>query len=50
VTRSLNKPDDYLPDKNFHRHLANGTIGTDWMFVYELAINKAIKAWGLNGD
>lgn len=48
ATRSLDKPEDYLLDKNFHQHLANGTINTDWMFVYELAINKAISNWQLN--
>ncbi|MEP7257752.1 MAG: glycoside hydrolase family 20 zincin-like fold domain-containing protein [Flavitalea sp.] len=42
-TRILNKPCDLLPDQG--PHLANGTINTDWMYVYELALNRKINYW-----
>lgn len=45
LSRILNNPDDYLPDQNQHEHLANGTKNDDWMFVYELAMNKKISEW-----
>jgi hexosaminidase len=32
-------------DQNHHEHLANGTKNDDWMFVYELAMNKKIGEW-----
>lgn len=44
-TRVLNNPPDYLLDQNHHAHLANGTINSDWMYVYELAMNDHIKKW-----
>jgi hypothetical protein len=42
-TRVLHNPDDYLADQNHHHHLANGTNNSDWMYVYELAMNDAIR-------
>jgi len=45
MTRILNKPSDYVLDQNHHDHLANGTINSDWMYVYELAMNKKINGW-----
>jgi len=47
-TRMLSNPDDYVRDQNQHEHLANGTNNDDWMFVYELAINKKINDWLAN--
>ncbi len=44
-TRILANPDNYIPDQNQHHHLANGTNNDDWMFVYELAMNKKINDW-----
>jgi hypothetical protein len=44
-TRMLANPDDYVRDQNQHEHLANGTNNSDWMFVYELAMNKKINDW-----
>ncbi len=44
-TRILSNPEDYILDQNQHHHLANGTINNDWMFVYELAMNKKISEW-----
>jgi len=45
MTRILNEPDDYTLDQNHHAHLANGTINSDWMYVYELAMNKKLNSW-----
>jgi hexosaminidase len=42
-TRVLQNPPDYLADQNHHHHLANGTNNSDWMYVYELALNKTIE-------
>jgi hypothetical protein len=44
-TRILGNPDGYQLDSNFHEHLANGTNNTDWMFMYELPVNKQIEVW-----
>ncbi|MEO6720009.1 MAG: glycoside hydrolase family 20 zincin-like fold domain-containing protein, partial [Ferruginibacter sp.] len=44
-TRVLNNPGDYVTDQNQHEHLANGTNNSDWMFFYELAMNKKINDW-----
>lgn len=41
----LNKPDDYILDQNLDGHLANGTKNSDWMYVYELAMNNKITNW-----
>ena len=42
-TRVLQNPPDYLADQNHHHHLANGTNNSDWMYVYELALNESIQ-------
>jgi hypothetical protein len=42
-TRVLHNPPDYLADQNHHHHLANGTNNSDWMYVYELALNESIQ-------
>jgi hypothetical protein len=47
-TRILSNPDNYIVDQNQHAHLANGTNNSDWMFVYELAMNKKINDWLFN--
>ena len=44
-TRLLANPVNYISDQNHHHHLANGTNNSDWMFVYELAMNKKITDW-----
>jgi hypothetical protein len=41
-SRVLHNPADYMPDQNHHHHLANGTVNSDWMYVYELALNESI--------
>jgi len=45
VTRILHNPNDYLLDQNQHEHLANATNTTDWMYVFELAMNKRVNDW-----
>ena len=47
-TRILNNPDDYLLDQNVHEHLANGSNKSDWMHIYELAMNKKLNNWLTN--
>jgi hexosaminidase len=47
-TRILNNPDDYLLDQNVHEHLANGSNKSDWMYIYELAMNKKLNNWLTN--
>ncbi|GGC12528.1 hypothetical protein GCM10011325_44240 [Dyadobacter sediminis] len=44
-TRFIKNPDDYIRDQNSGNMLANGTSNSDWMHVYELAMNKQIKSW-----
>jgi hypothetical protein len=44
-TRLPGNPAGYQLDSNMHRHLANGTINSDWMFRYELSINKKVMEW-----
>jgi hypothetical protein len=44
-TRFLTNPADYTLDQNHHKHLANGTINSDWMYLYELPMNTKIKEW-----
>jgi len=44
-TRIMGNPDGYQLDANFHEHLANGTNNTDWMYMYELPMNKKIRDW-----
>lgn len=49
-TRMMGNPEGYIPDSNFAGHLANGTNNTDWMYIYELAVNKKINDWLLNQE
>jgi hypothetical protein len=44
-TRFMANPPGYIMDQNQHEHLANGTSNSDWMFVYELAMNKKVQDW-----
>jgi len=44
-TRFLHNAEGYILDQNNDRMLANGTNSSDWMHVYELAMNKAIQDW-----
>jgi hypothetical protein len=41
----LGNPAGYQLDSNFHHHLANGSNNTDWMYLYELPMNKKIMEW-----
>lgn len=47
-TRIMGNPPGYQLDSNFHHHLANGTNSTDWIFIYEIAMNKKITDWLVN--
>ncbi len=44
-SRIMGNPKGYQLDSNFHHHLANGTNTTDWIFIYEIAMNKKINDW-----
>jgi hypothetical protein len=44
-TRIMGNPAGYQLDSNFHHHLANGTNSTDWIFIYEIAMNEKLKDW-----
>jgi hexosaminidase len=44
-TRIIENPEGYILDQNQHHHLANGTNNSDWMYVYELAMNSRINDW-----
>lgn len=44
-TRIMGNPKEYQLDSNFHHHLANGTNTTDWIFIYEIAMNRKIDDW-----
>lgn len=44
-TRMMGNPAGYQRDSNLHLHLANGTNNTDWMYYYELAMNRKIGKW-----
>jgi hypothetical protein len=44
-TRLLQNPAGYQLDSNFHHHLANATNTADWMYVYELAMNRELDKW-----
>jgi hypothetical protein len=44
-TRIMANPPEYILDQNQHHHLANGTNNSDWMYVYELAMNSKINDW-----
>jgi hypothetical protein len=44
-TRFLNNPVDYKLDQNPNSMLADATNNSDWMYVYELAMNNKIKNW-----
>jgi hypothetical protein len=41
----MGNPSGYLLDSNFHEHLANAMNSTDWIFVYELPMNKKVSEW-----
>ena len=47
-TRFIANPAGYILDQNQHQHLANGTVNSDWMYVYELAMNAKINDWIVN--
>jgi hexosaminidase len=44
-TRIMANPEGYILDQNQHHHLANGTNNSDWMYVYEIAMNAKINGW-----
>lgn len=47
-TRQLRKPEGYQIDQNHHHHWANTTLNSDWMFLIEMQMNKAISKWAVD--
>lgn len=47
-TRFLANPAGYQLDSNVHHHLANATNTSDWMYTYELAMNRKVTDWLAN--
>jgi hypothetical protein len=45
VTRIMARPPGYKLDSNLHAHLASSTYNTDWMYWYELTMNKKVSEW-----
>jgi len=45
ITRIMARPPGYKLDSNLHAHLASSTYNTDWMYWYELAMNKKVSEW-----
>ncbi|MFC0513740.1 glycoside hydrolase family 20 zincin-like fold domain-containing protein [Mucilaginibacter angelicae] len=45
VTRVMARPEGYKLDSNLHAHLASSTYNTDWMYWYELAMNRKVSEW-----
>ncbi len=43
LTRTLNKPDNYILDQDHHHHPANQTINFDWQFYSELLFLDKIE-------
>ena len=51
VTRIMARPAGYQLDSNLHEHWASSTYNTDWMYWYELAMNKKVTEWiGTNNN
>ena len=44
-TRFMEQPEGYLRDQNRHGHLANQTLNSDWVFLHELPMVKAMEEW-----
>jgi len=49
-TRILKNPDGYKYDSNIRAHWADVGNNTDWIYFYELAMNKKIAEWLKNLD
>ena len=41
-TRNINKPKNYILDKDQHNHTANQSLNMDWQFIAELKLFEKI--------
>lgn len=44
-TRFMQQPEGFVADMNHHNHLASLTESSDWLYLYEIPMVKAVRAW-----
>lgn len=44
-TRFMQQPEGFIADMNHHNHLASLTNSSDWLYLYEIPMVKAVRAW-----
>lgn len=44
-TRFMQQPEGFVADMNHHNHLASQTESSDWLYLYEIPMVKAVRAW-----
>lgn len=45
VTRFMQQPEGFIEDMNHHNHLASKTSNSDWWYLYELPMTRAVRNW-----
>lgn len=44
-TRFMQQPEGFIADMNHHNHLASLTNSSDWLYLYEIPMVKAVRVW-----
>lgn len=44
-TRFMQQPEGFIADMNHHNHLASKTDNSDWLYLYEIPMVKAVSEW-----
>lgn len=44
-TRFMQQPEGFIADMNHHNHLSSKTDNSDWLYLYEIPIVKAVRSW-----
>ena len=44
-TRFMVQPEGFIADHNHHNHLAAKTNSSDWLYYYELPMNRKVQNW-----
>lgn len=44
-TRFMQQPEGFIADMNHHNHLASKTENSDWLYLYEIPMVKAVRKW-----
>lgn len=44
-TRFMQQPEGFIADMNHHNHLASKTENSDWLYLYEIPMVKAVRQW-----